>query len=402
VNPPRLHPSRLDRAIPLDRLLVALACLVYVAGYVGLTFHLPLRYLIYLTPLILLMAACVDPRLPVARYVVLFIATYAMVAVCVRITGGNSHNFTRDFVLISLTLICYVPLVATSANLVRLIFFGTVATFVFNYLVVAEGGFSISILRSVSLDGGYNGNEGLIGPLYLAFFTAVGARFEAVIAGIMTLLGGKRIGLFSAIVALVVFYVIAYHPAFRSRHRIAVIVALALTGFSVLAINLPVIAPVLLKAIGSTVHVEEFMSGRFHIGNGLLNLVNEQTLVQTVFGSGAGTADQATAILTDGRDELAHNDWLKIRIDYGLVGLVGFVVFLSALFAHSALGAAFAMIVGIQMMSDNVLIYVFYHFPIAIMLAYETTLVHQRRRDETAPHSARKTIFDVGSVGPSR
>ena len=91
----------------------------------------------------------------------------------------------------------------------------------------------------------------------------------------------------------------------------------------------------------------------------------------SIVGDGAGAATATTTIVTQGTLVNPHNDWLKIRVDYGVVGSALITLMLALVFSSSVIGSVLAVMNGVIMMTDNVTIYMFYQFPLALMLNYD-------------------------------
>jgi hypothetical protein len=67
------------------------------------------------------------------------------------------------------------------------------------------------------------------------------------------------------------------------------------------------------------------------------------------------------------RRELSRNHTIY---DYGILGSIAITAFIALVFSTSATGAVIAIASAVLMMTDNVVMYLYYQFPIVLMVGY--------------------------------
>ncbi|TDH57866.1 O-antigen ligase domain-containing protein [Dankookia rubra] len=105
--------------------------------------------------------------------------------------------------------------------------------------------------------------------------------------------------------------------------------------------------------------------GRYDIAVKLWTELESAPLMNYVVGFGPGSADQ---ISTENFNLNPHNDWLKIIIDYGVIGFVVFHLVFLIITRVSRLGIMIYLYNATLMVTDNVLIYMIYH-PFLVLIA---------------------------------
>lgn len=364
-------PTASRRGVPIAGLLIV----TYLTGYLGISTTVDqlntLRYVMYLVPLLLLAAPIVSDTTAVQTDILTVTILYlGLGAIGWLLSPGNSDHFLRDYLIIAGVLVSFTILPRITEAHIRLVFYTSFVIFVFRYALMDHGGFSFQLLRSASLYESFDSNEGLIGAIYVIYFFAIRARLETVLALIMCLLGGKRIGLAAMLAGILLIWLLIRMPVWNRPRARFLLMALMFATLNVVSVNLVWIVEVAFKAMHITVPIEEFMVGRYKISSAIHQVMSDRSLLMTLFGSGAGSADTMTIQVTAGGVPLTHNDWLKIIVDYGLAGSVLFTLGLAAIFSTSALAAGLGIATAVLMMTDNVMIYLFYQIPVAMMIAY--------------------------------
>lgn len=97
----------------------------------------------------------------------------------------------------------------------------------------------------------------------------------------------------------------------------------------------------------------------------LERVLDDASNAQHLFGMGIGHADAVVRNAVGLTNP--HNDWLKLRFDYGYVGLAVFAWLFYRLFRDSRLGLIMLVYTSILFITDNVFVYVFYFIPAAIL-----------------------------------
>jgi hypothetical protein len=362
-----------------SRLVVSIACGIYLAGYAGYSFGDALesvRYVVYVVPL-LLITSLMFQRAPMSNTsAVAFLLAYSGLASVSYLTGMRGGEASlRNFIIIALIIVSFIPVIHVSAAQIRFVFICSLIYLLAAYWLAGSG--SIRLWQMLqngtgsASDAGFDDNQGgLLGPVYVVFFHATGAKLQFLLAIIMSLLGGKRVGVLAILVGLVAAALFRNIAAFKQRRNRFVVLLAALLTIDIVASNLTSISEDAHQSLNIGVSIEEVMLGRFEIGSEMNHAMNTRPFVESLLGSGAGSADVLAAIVSDGVLSEPHNDWMKILYDYGIVGSLIIITFMAAIFSTSATAAVIAITGATMMSTDNVLIYLFYQFPVVLMVAY--------------------------------
>lgn len=363
----------------VSRFFVSIACGVYLVGYAGYSFGDalgPLRYLVYVVPPLLAASLTFQRAAVINRPAMAFLVAYlALVSVGALIGTTWGEPSLRNVIIISLIIFTFVPVIHVSATQISFVFFCSLIYLFLAYWTAGIG--SIRILQMLqagtgsAFQMGFDDNQGgLLGPLYAVFMYAAGAKLQFLLALLMSLLGGKRVGI------VAILFGIAASIAFRNiavlkqrRNRIAALLGV-LGTINLVALNLNSISEYAHQMLGIKASIEEVMLGRFEIGSEMSRAMDARSLSESIFGFGPGTADALAARVTDGVLKEPHNDWNKILYEYGVAGSLLLTAFMAVVFSTSATAAALAVASAALMCTDNVLIYLFYQFPLVLMVAY--------------------------------
>ncbi|MBR0874906.1 O-antigen ligase family protein [Bradyrhizobium tropiciagri] len=372
------------------RSIVSIACGVYAVGYAG--YHLSgpfeaLRYLIYALPLLLIASSMQDRVSSWSRPAAAFLFAYVALAVVSYLTGTRDVAFaSRNFVIIACAILCFMPVVEVNAAQIRFIFLCSLVYLFMDYWGAERG--EIRLLQMLNngtgtaVVEGYDSNDGggVVGPLYAAFFFAIGAKLQFLLALIMSIVAGKRVAILAIVVGVCAAMLFRYVPALKQRRNCFFALLAALATINIVATNLDTISEYVFHSASITVSFDEVMLGRYAIAIELNRMMDTRPFVESLFGSGPGGADTLASIVSSGVLTQPHNDWMKILHDYGIAGSIVMTTFMALLFSTSATAAVIAITTAIIMSTDNVLIYLFYWFPAALMVAYSQVQEPAARR----------------------
>jgi hypothetical protein len=124
------------------------------------------------------------------------------------------------------------------------------------------------------------------------------------------------------------------------------------------------------ESLRMSVPIEEIMLGRYAIGSEMTRVIDSRSSVESLIGFGPGAGDALATRVSAGTLKEPHNDWLKILYDYGILGSIAITAFIAVVFSTSAVGAVIAIASAILMTTDNVVMYLYYQFPIVLMVGY--------------------------------
>jgi len=286
----------------------------------------------------------------------------------------DTGSFLNDFIIMVLIVVSFVPAINVKRKHIRIVFFCSLAFFALVFFAAAHEVRLFEILESGTgsgLEKGYDNNQGgLVGPIYAVFFYATGAWPEFLLALVMSLLGGKRIGVIAILVGLVALFLFRRAAALKEKRNRFIALLVGLAVINIAASNLLSISEYLYQTLHITVHIEEIMLGRHAIAVEMAHNIDSRPLVASLIGYGPGSANALATLVSDGTLSEPHNDWLKILYDYGILGSSIITIFIALVFSSSTTGAVIALTNAIMMTTDNVVIYLYYQFPIVLMLAY--------------------------------
>lgn len=380
---------RADRAS--SHYVVSIVCGVYLAGYAGYCFVDTLgvlRYLVYAVPFLLLASLLVQRAPTVSAPAVAYLVGYLVLALISYASGVRDEEFvSRNVVIVALIITCFIPVLDVGEEQIRAVFHCSLV-----YLLLA---WALAESRDIRLlqilvsgtgsafEAGYDNDQGgLLGPIYAVFFYAIGAKLQFLLALAMSLVGGKRVGVIAIVAGLLAAAVFRHVAGLRTRRSRFGVLFVALLAINLVAANLASITERGYRLLNIEVSIEEVMLGRHAIGAEMERAMEVRPLVETLFGSGPGAADALATLVSGGTLEEPHNDWMKIRLDYGIVGSLVITIFMALVFSTTATAAVVAIASATMMSTDNTFVYLFYQFPVALMVAWSA---RQRLPPERGP-----------------
>ena len=202
---------------------------------------------------------------------------------------------------------------------------------------------------------------GVIALYYLHF----GRWGRALAAGVLLFLAFKRITFVAVVLAVGFDIVIARYARLATARAVAL---LGVLTFSVAAL----FSTQLFELVSNMLQLERTSAdsislGRYNIATMLWQELLAGSPIRWMLGSGPGAADA----LVTAHFQLVnpHNDWLKILFDYGVVGFIAMHVVLYRILAEHRLSLMLYIYGAVVMMTDNILIYMFYHPFVLLMLS---------------------------------
>jgi hypothetical protein len=362
-----------------NRIVVSIACAVYLVGYAGYCFGESLgslRYVVYAVPPILV-ASLTLRRIPTSnKAATVFFLTYLLLAPLGYLIGVKDTDFFfNNFIIMALIIVSFVPTINVGIEHIRVVFLCSLAYFFLAYSLTEHGGVRLfQILESGTGSGvedGYDNHQGgLVGPIYAVFLYAIGAKIQFVLALVMSLLGGKRIGVIAILVGLASIFLFRKAAALKKRRNRFICLLATLGVINIAASNMIYISQYSYESLRTSVSIEEIMLGRYAIGSEMTRVIDSRSAVESLIGFGPGGGDTLATRVSAGTLKEPHNDWLKILYDYGILGSVAITTFIALVFSTSATGAAIAIASAILMTTDNVVMYLYYQFPIVLMVGY--------------------------------
>jgi len=400
---------------PADDRVVTLACIIYLIGYAGYSFfgHRPdepapsewaaIRFITYLAPLVLLAPGLVRQAMPLNAIACAFLTAYLCLGYVDYLTVvRDTGYFLTETIIIGIIIASFAPRIKVEVRQIEAVFYASLTYLVLSFVIGGNHDLRLfQLLQDSSggadIESSFDNNQGgLVAPIYAVFFFAIGAKLQFLMAIALSVLGGKRIGILAIAIGVVAGLVFRRRALFRDwRARFAALL-LCLGAANIFGANLTTISDYFYQSANTGVDIEAVMLGRHEIGAELSREIANRSPPESLIGFGAGSADKTTTYLTKGRLTLPHNDWLKLLYDYGALGSALMTVFLALLFSSSSVGAAIALANAVMMTTDNVMVYLYYQFPIVLMLAYSN--LRDSRKRQPADEARSREV----SIGRSR
>ena len=188
---------------------------------------------------------------------------------------------------------------------------------------------------------------------------------RAILAAIVLFLAFKRITFVAVVLAVGFDLVILPFVRRQLARTIAFAGVFVLSVVALFSAQIFEIVAVALKIENTSAN--SISLGRYELAVMLWDTLMGRSLPTWLFGAGPGSADAfvtAKSSITN-----PHNDWLKILYDYGAVGFFAFHAILYRTFFEHRFGLLLYLYSAVVMMTDNILIYMFYHPFVLLMLS---------------------------------
>jgi hypothetical protein len=215
-------------------------------------------------------------------------------------------------------------------------------------------------------------HNGVIIGCFFIFFINRKLFVWALFAAILILMSGKRSIFLGVLPALATWYLfIAPLGIHKRKYLMALILLIYFGAFYAIGTNFDTFSKWFLDFIemDDQYTLDRFLMGREIFIVHLKKQIAQSELLQYLFGYGPGQADVFIYEEvrpdwgSEKRDSInPHNDFLKMRFDYGLVGsLLFFIVFYSA-YVRSKIGIQMFLYTIPLFLVDNSFIFVYYWF----------------------------------------
>jgi hypothetical protein len=312
------------------------------------------KYSLYALPGLTMLACAMAMRWRVAIDVRSFHAVliYAGLALIVILYNGYGQLATRDIMIVG----SYLLMLAISVRVPPFVADACLASLALCTVLVA---LNAGIVLDVDfLTSGGILESTLAFPLGIVFlyFTSTRQWGRAAIAFVLFFLAFKRIAFAGVALVLALEFALAMVGRRRIGRPIAVLVVVTLSIFALFLLQIFDYVSVLLN--NEQMSASYLSLGRSEFAEAIWTQMRNSGVGHLLLGFGPAAADQ---LLTGNFVETnPHNDWLKIAFDYGAVGFIAFHAVLYLIHPNTPLGNRLYIYLAVVMMTDNVLIYVFY------------------------------------------
>lgn len=359
---------------------------VYAAVSLAIYFTVPegsiLRYLIYLVPLLMVAELGRGGSITILRSTETAWGVVGIYLACGLMIGGVDIYGLKEaiFILASISLFCLPYRVRHSFQIMLL-----VAAILNVAFVGWTNSFNVPLFSLEYAQSPAETSFGLILPLVAIAFVLRRKYLWFFLSFAVALLMYKRVALLSLFLALGFgFWLSMLKGPLRGAIAAFVVSACVAIGLNAAWVY-EVTSQFAQSQFGVFVAPDNLSSGRHFAMEAFSRLVFDQAdLVQHIFGGGPGHSTALLAQLPEFRSKnfpLLHNDWLRILVDYGWVG-VGcvMVVFWRAL-CGSRLAVMIAIFTALLFITDNVATYLSYW--IVVALIWRSDLSRGRTAKET-------------------
>lgn len=331
----------------------------------------PLKWIIYTTPLVALMAHAVagfrfGERLE--RGPAFAFLAYALAVFGTLISRTQfDYYMVRDITFIFGAIITCVQPLQPQHRDVRFLLLGLFLTLI-TAIIFGNVAFEDTFNILSSRGGAETSLSFAFGAIFIYFCLAKDWRW-AILAGLLTLITFKRGALLAIFVVLSIHFFLQSMPGlthFLRRTTQSLFPIAIFASATLAALYLNEIATVIVRYLDPYDSPNRFTMGRIMLSSIVGWNFQNSPWISYLFGHGPGTAE---LLLTQslGQTMLPHNDYLKMLYEYGVVGapLVCFTIY--ALFGTTSIGRRLLFYTAILFITDNLLIYYYYLFTCIIL-----------------------------------
>jgi|GEM_PF-4050796 len=281
--------------------------------------------------------------------------------------------YFRDIIIISSYLILFIFPITFSHKQVIILFFVTCLGFLLDKRGLRLDDIQISVNLFQTSYGENEYNFSTYYGIFLIYFLSQKKYLLSILAIILVLLAGKRTIIFGLIPPLIAFIVFL-------KFNKSILVALYFLFCSIIAININNILSQFFVLIGiDDIDPSQVLEGRIEPNLFLNKIIHQKSLINYLFGNGAGQADITLSIYRPMQwaeqypiGTNPHNDFLKIFYDYGIIGIISFAFIFYLLGSKTnAAGKSFLVFTATVMITENPLIYIYYWYVLLMLLFSE-------------------------------
>ena len=353
------------------RALFFVTCFIYVISYFDV-FLSGVRYVKYLLPALIIPFYFYFSRMYKGLYFCdssevrpyLFLFLYGMTLFLVL--GGEFKDLYFYFVTFS--FFAFIPGVLSAAVIDR-VFYVLSFLFVVASLKYGSGGMSLEDSKGL-----YEGTESFLFGLYVLWFMYRGKKYLMLLSLLLVVVSFKRVVLLAIFLAMFVYVFLSFYSV-RSLAVVFLKRLLYFLPFLFLVASIGFASGYFSAFVNEhfDYSIDHLTMGRFVMASYVYDVMSNGHLV--FFGSGPGSVYANVDSITQGRDVNLHNDYLKLYLEYGVLG---FFVFFSLLYRgvmnNSSHFSVFWLYLCVLFFTDNVLVYpqvLFFYFAMIRILSYE-------------------------------
>ncbi|MEQ8358772.1 MAG: O-antigen ligase family protein [Cytophagales bacterium] len=292
----------------------------------------------------------------------------------------NYKAFIRDILIILSPIIVFIMKMSFNEQHIKWLFIASVISYFAWVGIDFEFDWSFNFVRS-NYNMSSEFHNGVILGCFFLFFIYRKMFLWAIPAAILILMSGKRSIILGVLPAMATYYLfIRPLNIDKNKYWLALILAIYFFIFYAIGTNLDSFAKWFLDFIGidSSDSLNRFLMGREVFISYLKAHINQSDLLQFLFGYGPGQADVFThdVIRPDWGAEKRefvnpHNDILKIRFDYGLIGSLSLFLLFYSSYVKSKMGIQIFLYSIPLLLVDNSFIFIYYWFIALVVARFE-------------------------------
>ena len=338
---------------------------IYFPAYFLIDDSNPARYFMYIVPLLALSEHFIRNRAAIYRSAWMLLGVFSVIYGFGVIQNGLFG--LKEYLFVFLSIFTFAIPFRTQSLSPSIILFCGFSLAIGRILFYGSASPSISLFASSR--GVAESSFGLVMPLLAIVFYLKRRWIGFLLAILVAWMMFKRIALAGLALALALDYVLMLCRPGCSTERLALIIRLILLICAVaISLNSLQFYEWVSSAIYSLFEIRfspnQISSGRYYSTSVFLDFWREDlNLLAIIFGKGPGFSTkflQTSPILIQNHFPLLHNDFLRILVDYGAIGLLGVCIGFVWAFKAGRTAAAFATYTLVLFMTDNAATYLVY------------------------------------------
>ena len=335
----------------------------------------PIRYVAYMTPIFMLLLSLLRMDLVLKnnfRIIVSCVSYLVLVFVSVANGAKVDDLFIRDVLIVFGGFVTFLWPYRITLFHVKFVTIGfLILTIALYFLKVRHGGvLSFDLLTS---KGGIESQVAFPAGIISIFFLINKKYSWFLMSLILCLLGFKRIVIGAFFISVVVYISLSYFSYSKRMLLLKLVTISIFLSMTVIGLFFPYIVTYVFDKIGISGMENMLTLGRFNILIDILNDLGNADMQYILFGHGLGSSQF-------GGNTLPHDDFVKILVEYGLVGGTAVLILIWTIFRGREIGFYILIYQSVLYVTDNTFIYYFQWFTIAVLLLCEISSKYDNKK----------------------
>lgn len=283
--------------------------------------------------------------------------------------------FFRDVLIVSGAFITFIPFFPVTQRMIKVLLLIMLASLFINFILGFRG--EVSGSMDFMSSRGFFESTLAFPTAVIAFYFMIRSEWKwFLLSLIIFVLTFKRIAFGAFLSASVIYYFLRQYGDISPEGRIGwlptFVPLLVVVILSIAGLNINYIVEIFIYLMTYTFDFitspDSFTLGRYTMNRAVEELLVERGgLSEWLFGNGPGTGDKfiSTYFVTVSN---MHNDFLKLRFEYGMVGMILVLAAMFRVYKDFAATLSIFVFSAFLMLTDNTLIYYFYQFTCFIVV----------------------------------